>query len=173
MKKLFAGKWSAGTLLTLETAPTSPAESVGRTLPLLPPRCFCFVKFSRRPRMRSRLGCSGGVPVLVPVRASPVPSVMRKEFFVVNTPHILTPETATLFLPIYHSCFGQGGSDSTSPKRSTPNLLAPGGAATCDNGFRLARTRGVLWRTTFMMCRKRALPCRLLELFANLKAWSA
>ena len=35
----------------------------------------------RRPR-RSRLGGSRGVPVLVPVRASPVPSVVRGSFVV-------------------------------------------------------------------------------------------
>ena len=35
----------------------------------------------RRPR-GSRLGGSRGVPVLVPVRASPVPSVVRGSFFV-------------------------------------------------------------------------------------------
>ena len=35
---------------------------------------------TRRPR-RSRLGGSRGVPVLVPVRASPVPSVVASKFF--------------------------------------------------------------------------------------------
>ena len=75
----------------------------------------------RRPR-RSRLGDSRGVPVLVPVRASPVPSVVRGSFVVKFFPHVPVP-VIVLARASSHLCRAclAGSSSFLSPRRFRSN----------------------------------------------------